>query len=95
MQIQNKYVGKKGMFYVENEGIVQAKMVYHMRSPDNMVIEHTEVDDVLRGKNVGVELVTAAVEYARAHNIKITAWCPFAKKVFGKRPDFQDVLAVT
>jgi len=95
MHIQNKYDEKKGMFYVENDGEVQAKMTYHMRSPENMVIEHTEVDDVLRGKNVGLQLVTAAVEYAREHHIKITVWCPFAKKVFEKRTDFQDVLAVS
>ena len=81
------------MFYVENDDEVQARMTYHMTSPDHMIIEHTEVDEALRGQNVGFQLVHAAVEHARQHKIKITVWCPFAKKVFDKRIDFHDVLA--
>jgi predicted GNAT family acetyltransferase len=93
MLIQNKYDGHKGMFFVENDGEVQAEMVYHMTAPDQMVIEHTEVNEELRGQNIGYELVHVAVEYARQHNIKITVWCPFAKKLFDKKPDWHDVLA--
>ena len=92
MVIQRREKDNKGMFYVENEDEVQAEMIYHMASPGNLVIEHTEVNDELRGQNVGYELVHAAVEYARKHNIKITVWCPFAKSVFDKKPDWADVL---
>jgi len=92
MHIQRKQADNKGMFYVEDNGEIEAEMIYHMASPDKMVIEHTEVGEELRGQNVGYELVRAAVEYARQHNIKITVWCPFAKKVFDKRPDWSDVL---
>jgi len=92
MVIQRREKDNKGMFYVENEDEVQAEMIYHMASPSNLVIEHTEVNDELRGQNVGYELVHAAVEYARKHNIKITVWCPFAKSVFDKKPDWADVL---
>jgi predicted GNAT family acetyltransferase len=94
MLVQNKLEGSKGMFYVENEGEVQAEMVYHMTAPDHMVIEHTEVHEELRGQSVGYQLVHAAVDYARKHHIRITVWCPFAKKVFERKPDFQDVLAI-
>ena len=92
MIIQRKQSDNKGIFYVETEGEVQAEMIYHMSSPEKMVIEHTEVGDELRGQNVGFKLVNAAVDYARQHHIKITVWCPFARKVFDKRPDWADVL---
>ena len=92
MLIQRKQTGDKGIFYVEQDGDMEAEMFYHMTSPDKMVIEHTEVGEELRGQNVGYELVKAAVDYARQHNIKITVWCPFAKKVFDKKPDWSDVL---
>ena len=92
MLIQQKQTSNKGMFYVEDDGEVKAEMIYHMTSPDKMVIEHTEVNDELRGQNIGYELVHASVEYARKHNIKITVWCPFAKKVFDKKPEWRDVL---
>jgi len=92
MFIQHKQEGVRGMFYLEVDGEVQAEMFFHMASPDHMVIEHTEVDEELRGQNVGYSLVSAAVDYARLHHLKITVWCPFAKKVFDKKPDFWDVL---
>ena len=80
------------MFYVEGEGNIEAEMTYHMTAPNKMVIEHTEVEEDLRGQNVGFQLVQSAVEYARKYSIKITVWCPFAKKVFDKKPEWHDVL---
>lgn len=93
MLIQNKKVGTKGMFYVGGEGGILAEMVYTMPSPEKMIIEHTEVSDELRGQNVGLKLVSTAVDYARKNNIRIIPLCPFAKSVFDKKADYRDVLA--
>ncbi|PWT98750.1 MAG: GNAT family N-acetyltransferase [Bacteroidetes bacterium] len=92
MVIKNKKVGNKGMFYVGDDGNIVAELVYSMAAPDKMVIEHTEVDESLKGKSVGLELVSTAVEYARSHQIKIVPLCPFAKSVIADRPGMQDVL---
>jgi len=92
MLIQNKLAGNKGMFYVGQDGAILAEMVYTMASPGKMIIEHTEVDDSLAGEGVGKQLVSTAVEYARTHNIKIVPLCPFAKSVFDKIKEWQDVL---
>ena len=94
MLIQNKMAGNKGMFFVEVDGNILAEMVYSMPSPEKMIIEHTEVSDELKGKNVGYQLVHTAVEYARTHNIKIVPMCPFANAVFKKKPEYADVLYV-
>lgn len=80
------------MFYVEYEGETAAEMIYNISSNNQMIIEHTEVDEVLRGKNIGIELVHAGVEFARHHGLKIIPLCPFAKKVLDRRPEWQDVL---
>lgn len=92
MLIKNKLVGSKGMFYVEQDGKILAESVYTLPSPDKMIIEHTEVDDELRGQNVGYQLIHTAVEYARKHNMKIIPLCPFANSLFKKKPEFADVL---
>jgi predicted GNAT family acetyltransferase len=91
MLIQHKQ-GQRGMFYIENDGEIQAEMTYSMTGADTMIIEHTEVGDALRGQNIGYQLVHTAVEFARHHNIKIIPICPFAKSVFDKKPDWADVL---
>jgi uncharacterized protein len=93
MLIQNKQVGGKGMFYVGQDGAILAEMVYSMPTPNKMIIEHTEVDDSLGGKGVGLQLLNTAVEYARTHNVKIVPLCPFAKSMFDKKPELRDVLA--
>lgn len=92
MTVQHKTDGRHGMFYVEEDDEIAAKMVYNSISENKMIIEHTEVGEELRGKNVGMELVHAGVEYARHHGMKIIPLCPFAKKVLDKKAEWQDVL---
>lgn len=92
MLIKQKQDGNKGSFYVEENGTVLAEMTYSLTGPDLMIIDHTEVSDELRGKNVGYQLVHTAAEYARANHIKILPLCTFAKSVFDKKgAEFADV----
>ena len=93
MLIQHKQNAGKGSFYiVENETIL-AEMTNSMTGTDLMIIDHTEVSDELRGKNVGYQLVHTAVEYARKNHIKILPFCTFAKSVFDKKgAEFAHVL---
>lgn len=93
MVIQHKQLHHRGMFYVEEDGNILAEMVYSEAAPNQMIIEHTEVGDELRGQNVGLELVHRGVEYAREHQLKVLPVCTFAKSVFDKKPEFRDVLA--
>lgn len=92
MLIQHRQKENHGVFFVEEDGDVFAEMRYSHAPGGPMIIEHTEVDEELRGRNVGYELVHAAVEYARTHNFKISPVCTFAKSVFDHKVDFQDVL---
>lgn len=93
MLIQHKEGKTRGMFFIEEEGEVIAELVYASGGDNTIIIEHTEVDEQLRGQNIGYELVHRTVEFARNKGLKISPVCPFAKAVFDKKPDFQDVLA--
>ena len=93
MLIQQKQEGNKGSFYVQENEQLLAEMTYSMTGPELMIIDHTDVSDTLRGKNVGYRLVQAAVEYARANHMKILPLCPFANAVIKKKiAEFGDVL---
>jgi len=92
MIIRHKSKDGKGIFFIEIDGNILAEIVYTMPATDKLIIEHTEVIDELRGKNVGYQLVQTAVEYARSHQLKIIPLCPFANSVFKKKPEFADVL---
>ena len=82
----------KGAFFIEENGKRMGEMTFSKAGNTRIIIDHTEVSDVLKGKGAGKQLVSAAVDYARKNNIKIIPLCPFAKSVFDKVKEFQDVL---
>ena len=92
MEIQQKDNHKTGLFFIEQESEKVAEMVYSWRGQDSIIIEHTEVDDSLRGKGAGKALVTKSVEFAREKGIKIVPICSFAKNIFDKMKEYHDVL---
>jgi predicted GNAT family acetyltransferase len=91
MDIQQDNSEKGGSFYIDQNGERLAEMTYVWAGPSQLIINHTEVSDKLRGMGAGKQLVTAAVNYAREKGIKIIPLCPFAKSVFDKITDFADV----
>lgn len=91
MEIKFEETESKGAFYIEESGKRMATMTIS-KAGNIMIIDSTEVDDALRGKNAGKQLVEAAVKHAREHHYKIIPLCPFAKSVFERVKDYQDVL---
>jgi uncharacterized protein len=91
MVIQHTEDETRGTFYIEQDGFSLAEMVY-AKGPGRMIIEHTEVDESLRGQNIGFQLVENGVEYAREQHLKIVPLCRFAKKVISEHRELQDVL---
>jgi predicted GNAT family acetyltransferase len=92
MNILHEDNGKKGAFYIEQEGERVAEMTYTWAGELMFIIDHTEVSDKLKGQGAGKKLVEAAVAFARKLRVKILPLCPFAKSVFGKMPEYEDVL---
>jgi len=84
--------GPKGAFLIKENNERLAEMTYSKAGENLIIIDHTEVSDALRGKGAGKQLVQAAVTYARETHLKILPLCPFAKAVFDKNLEFQDVL---
>ncbi|MBS1690339.1 MAG: N-acetyltransferase, partial [Bacteroidetes bacterium] len=65
MNIQHEDNKTKGRFFVNENGIDLAQMVYSWAGTNLIIIEHTEVDDQLKGQGVGNKLVAASVDWAR------------------------------
>lgn len=84
--------GHRGAFVIDVDGRRLAVMTYSIAG-DKVIINHTEVDDALRGTGAGARLVEAAVQWARAEQHRIMPLCPFARSVFARRRDYADVLA--
>jgi predicted GNAT family acetyltransferase len=91
-EIRHERSGHKGGFVWLRDGERLAEMTYTVAGT-RIIIDHTDVDDRLRGQGAGKKLVAAAVEWARKENARLMPLCPFARSVFDKTPDFSDVLA--
>lgn len=92
LEIQQKDDSKKGEFYIGENGQHLAEMVCTWVGENVFIIEHTDVDDSLRGQGVGNKLLERVVAFAREKNVKIIPLCPFAKSVFDKDSSIHDVL---
>jgi uncharacterized protein len=92
MKIEHEHSGHRGAFVWMEDGERLAVMSYTVAG-SRVIIDHTDVDDRLRGKGAGKQLVKSAVEWARRENVKLMPLCPFAKSVFDKTPEYSEVLA--
>lgn len=92
MEVQHKSDEKKGAFFIIQEGQRVAEMVYSKAGSRQIIIEHTEVSEVLKGRGAGKALVVAGVEWARVEAKRVIPLCPFAKLIFEKNPALRDVL---
>lgn len=93
MTINQEDNGEKGAFYIIENDVRAAEMTYVWAGESKIIIDHTEVGDSLRGTGAGKKLVRASVNFAREKGIKILPLCPFARSVFEKVTEFQDVLS--
>lgn len=54
MKVEHKAEGSKGMFYHEKDGKILAQMTYSMAGETRMIIDHTHVDEALKGQSAGM-----------------------------------------
>jgi predicted GNAT family acetyltransferase len=77
-------------FEVNEDGKI-AFLKYGQRAGEIVVI-HTEVPHELEGRGIGGKLAKAALDYARAQNLKVTALCPFVADYIKRHPEYSDLL---
>lgn len=83
--------GSKGVFYIGKPGKFQAELSYTLAGPNKMIIDHTRVDDSLRGQGIAQQLVERAVAFARDKKFKVLPLCPYANGQFKRHPEWQDI----
>ena len=89
--VRKEYSQHDGAWVIEQDGETLAEL-YYKSAPARIVLEHTTVSDKLRGAGAGKKLIEAAVQWARSANVTIIPVCPYARSVFKKSPELQDVL---
>ena len=94
MDIKHLELKGRGAFVIKRDHERVAELTYK-REGDTINIDHTEVDESLRGQHVGQKLVDEAVKFAREGNLKITATCTYASKILSRNSEYSDVYSTS
>lgn len=93
MEIQHQEQQQKGEFFLEaNDGKRTAELTYFWNSSDHLTIDHTWVDDSLRGQGAAKKLFDAAIAFAREKHAKIIPVCSYAAVMFQRDQSIADLL---
>ncbi len=57
-----------------------------------MIIPYTEVPSELEGQGIGSALVRAALDYARANELKVIPRCWFVAGYIERHPEYKDLI---
>lgn len=71
---------------------VIAEVTFPEIDSETVDINHTFVDDSLRGQGVAGKLMEAAAEKLRSQGKKAVLSCSYAVKWFEKHPEYQDII---
>jgi predicted GNAT family acetyltransferase len=93
LKVEQEEKGHRGAFFITQGDKRVGEMTFSRVNPSLVMIDHTDVDDSLRGQGAGRKMLDAAVAWARANNTKFIPVCPFAKAQFDKDPSIGDVLS--
>jgi predicted GNAT family acetyltransferase len=70
----------------------EAELAYERRG-DVLVLTHTGVPSQIGGRGIAGDLVTTALEYARAEGLSVEPACSYAAAFMERHPQYADLLA--
>jgi len=73
------------------DGEVAGEIRYR-RSPDRIVLVHTEVSPSLEGQGLASRLVAGALDDIRARGLRVVPICPFVRAYIGRHPEYNDLV---
>ena len=80
--MSKNYITEEDRIYLPGiNNNVLAEIVFEKTNESTYNISHTFVDDSLRWQGIGKELVEKAIVYLTAKWYKVSATCPYAKKM--------------
>lgn len=81
----------RGIFFIDRQGVRVAEMTYQRLDTARVLIDHTLVDERLRGQGVARRLLDAAVAWARQTDTKLGATCSYVVARFARDASLGDV----
>jgi predicted GNAT family acetyltransferase len=76
------------------EMIVNGEVAFlsYRRKPDNILLSHTEVPEVFRGRGYGTLLAKHALDEARREGKQVIVKCPFVTTWLKRHHEYDDII---
>lgn len=82
-----------GSYEAVIDGQVVGMIVFHSpRGGERVTLSHTIVEPEYRGRGIATRLVEHALEDLRAHDLKLTNYCPFVADFIADHPEYKDLV---
>ncbi|WP_394522672.1 GNAT family N-acetyltransferase [Lacrimispora sp. JR3] len=78
--------------YYHSDNNLLAEVTFPDVDETTVDINHTFVDDALRGQGVAGKLMEALALHLRSQGKKAILTCPYAVSWFEKHPEYQDII---
>lgn len=80
------------IFMNDDTGKLIAEITFPNFNDNTILIDHTFVDDSLRGQGIAEKLILEVINYAKSHNKQIKTTCSYALKWFEKNKEkYKDI----
>ena len=90
MEFELRQDDSQGAFVHEQDGKVIAEITWALLG-DVMVVDHTFVNDSLRGQGIAKQLLNQAASFARENNYKIEPVCSYVVSAFERSNAYDDI----
>ena len=84
-------VPDRSRFEITQDGAVVGFAQYRRR-PGVIALIHTEIEPGHEGEGLGAELVTAALDTARAEGAEVLPFCPFVRSFIDAHREYADLV---
>lgn len=93
MTVEVKDVPEAKRYEARQDGQSElAGIAEYIRTAELVAFVHTEVPPKYEGHGVGAALARAALDEARAANLRVLAICPFFAGWIARHPEYQDLV---
>jgi hypothetical protein len=79
-------------FYVQQDG-GEARVSYRQVNEQTLDFRSTFTSPTLRGRGLAAEVVTAGLDYARQHDLKVIPTCSYVAAFLDAHPEYADLRA--
>lgn len=82
---------KAHRFEMEIDG--HLAVLTYRQFPDRIHFIHTEVPPPFEGRGLAAKLARTALNFARAHHLRVVPVCPYVVSFLRKHPEYQDLVS--